>query len=199
VLEFYASRSPIFMAARFDAKRAADQGVQKGEGTPIHAVIPTPNPWVPLRILSLGRQPGELVQADVYLLTDREPTTLPQAETPSRNPIEQRGLIQEVSERASATLLADLRSDRGMRWLPERDMWLTYVRVNELAENLTHDLAIDASGYGQPDPVAAGLAPHVVADAGVRTVLWFVVATFAVLLIVASVERRRVLRRIAIS
>ena len=68
----------------------------------------------------------------------------------------QRGLIQEVSEPASTTLLADLRSDRGMKWLPESDMWLTYIRINETAGNLKHDLAIDASGYGRPSPVAAG-------------------------------------------
>ena len=42
VLEFYAERSPIFLAARFNAERAAEQGVQRGEGTPIHVVIPTP-------------------------------------------------------------------------------------------------------------------------------------------------------------
>jgi hypothetical protein len=196
VLEFYADRSPIFMAARFDAKRAATEGVQRGEGTPIHVVIPTPNPWVPLRILSLGRQPGELVQADVYLLTDREPATLPVAERPERGG-EQHGLIQEASAPASRALLADLRSDRGMKWLPDRDMWLTYVRVNEFAENLTHDLAIDASGYGQPDPVAAGLAPRG-ADPGVRTVVWFVVGTFAVVLGAAAIERRRVLGRVAV-
>jgi len=195
VLEFYASRSPIFLAARFDAQRAADQGVQRGEGTPIHVVIPTPNPWVPLRILSLGRQAGELVQADVYLLTDREPVTLPQAERRGGGE-DARGLIQEVSEPASRSLLSDLRSDRGMRWLPERDMWLTYVRVNELAENLGHDLAIDASGYGQPDPVAAGLAPRV-AEPGVRPVLWLVAVTFAVLFAAAAFERRRALGRVA--
>jgi hypothetical protein len=197
VLAFYADRSPIFMAARFDAERAANQGVQRGEGTPIHVVIPTPNPWVPLRILSLGRQPGELVQADVYLLTDREPATLPVAERPTRDGDEQHGLIQEVSAPASRTLLADLRSDRGMRWLPRRDMWLTYIRVNEFGEDLTHDLAIDASGYGQPDPVAAGLAPRA-ADPGVRTVMWFAVGTFAILLAAAAIERRRVLGRVAV-
>ncbi len=70
VLEFYASRSPIFMAVRFNVERADDQGVQEAQGTPVHVVIPTPNPWVPLRILGLGRKAGEIVQADVYLLTD---------------------------------------------------------------------------------------------------------------------------------
>ena len=80
VLAFYAERSPIFLAARFNAERAANRGVQTGQGTPIHIVIPTPSPWVPLRILALGRKASEVVQADVYLLTDRRPETLPQAE-----------------------------------------------------------------------------------------------------------------------
>jgi Uncharacterized protein conserved in bacteria (DUF2330) len=161
VLEFYAERSPIFMAARFNAGRAAAQGVQTGEGTPIHVAIPTPNPWVPLRILGLGRQEGELIQADVFLLTDSPPSTLPQAEGPTGDP-DQRGLIQEVSEPASPSLLRDLRSDDRMRWLPGSDLWLTYIRINEEAGRLTHDLAIDASGYGHPDPVAAGFARQLI-------------------------------------
>ncbi len=156
MLAFYAERSPIFLAARFDAKRAANRGVQSGQGTPVHIVIPTPNPWVPLRILALGLKSSQTVQADVYLLTDRRPETLPQAERAKSSAENQRGLIQEVSEPASGTLLADLRSDRGMKWLPESGMWLTYIRINETAANLKHDLAIDASGYGRPNPVAAG-------------------------------------------
>ena len=44
-----------------------------GDGTPVHVVIPTADPWVPLRILALGQQADDLVQADVFLLTDREP------------------------------------------------------------------------------------------------------------------------------
>ena len=51
---FYASRSPIFMAARFDAIRARDLGQQTGDGTPIMLTIPTDEPWVPVRILALG-------------------------------------------------------------------------------------------------------------------------------------------------
>ncbi len=101
VLEFYAERSPIFMAVKFDVGRANDQGVQQGQGTPVHVVIPTPNPWVPLRILALGRQDADLVQADVYLLTDVPPATLPLAVQPNGDP-DQRGLIQEVSEPASS-------------------------------------------------------------------------------------------------
>jgi hypothetical protein len=186
VLDFYAERSPIFLAARFNAERASKQGVQTGQGTPVHIVIPTTNPWVPLRILALGRQASELVQADVYLLTDREPETLPQAERPDRSADDQRGLIREVSEPASASLLADLRSDRGMGWLPADDMWLTYIRVNETAGNLTHDLAIDASGYGRPSPVAAGY-PAPAPGAASWPVVWTVLAAVLAIAVVIAV------------
>jgi hypothetical protein len=197
VLDFYAERSPIFLAARFNAERAENRGVQTGQGTPVHIVIPTPNPWVPLRILALGRQASELVQADVYLLTDRRPDTLPRAERSRGFGTDQRGLIQEVSEPASTSLLRDLRSDRGMDWLPASGMWLTYIRVNETAGNLTHDLAIDASGYGNPSPVAAGYPT----PEGVATwpVVWTVVAALlavAILMAVTDPAVRRAAERV---
>jgi Uncharacterized protein conserved in bacteria (DUF2330) len=155
VLDFYAQRSPVFLAVKFNAERAQRQGIAEGEGIPVHVVIPTPNPWVPLRILTLGQQPDNLVQADVYLLTDRRPATLPQAERSTGNS-NQRGMIQEVSESASQQLLRDLGSDAGMKWLPQSGMWLTYLKIDTPASQLTNDLAIDASGYGHPNPVAAG-------------------------------------------
>ena len=77
VLDFYAERSPIFLAASFDADAAAARGQAIGDGTPIHITIPTPNPWVPLRILGLGKADAERVEADVYLLTDAVPALLP--------------------------------------------------------------------------------------------------------------------------
>src|SRR6476646_7420798 len=77
VLDFYAARSQIFLAAAFDADAARNRGQQVGDGTPVHITIPTANPWVPLRILALGKTAQELVQADVYLLTDRAPALLP--------------------------------------------------------------------------------------------------------------------------
>jgi hypothetical protein len=190
VLEFYASRSPIFMAVRFNVERADDQGVQEGQGTPVHIVIPTPNPWVPLRILGLGRQAGEIVQADVYLLTDRRPATLPVAER-SNGDLSQPGIVQELSEPASESLMTDLRSDRGMRWMPEAGMWLTHLRINTPAEELTHDLAIDASGYDQPDPIAAGFVLPL-ADPGVQPIVWAVLATAVLLVVVGAATRRRV-------
>jgi hypothetical protein len=191
VLEFYAARSPIFMAVRFDVGRANDQGVQQGEGTPVHVVIPTPNPWVPLRILALGRHPQDLVQADVYLLTDRRPATLPLAEPATGDP-HQRGLIQEVSEPASTSLLSDLRSDRGMSWMPTSGMWLTKISVNSPASELTYDLAVDASGFGRPNPAAAGMAvaPPLDAELGWWPIAWIVLASIMVAA-AASVFGRR--------
>jgi hypothetical protein len=61
------------------------------------------------------------------------------------------------SEWASKQLLADLRSDRGMEWLPAKKMWLTFLEIDTPAGDLTYDLAIDATGAGQPSYVAAGL------------------------------------------
>ena len=197
MLAFYAERSPIFLAARFDAKRAATRGVQSGQGTPVHIVIPTPNPWVPLRILALGLKSSQTVQADVYLLTDRRPETLPQAERAKSSAENQRGLIQEVSEPASGTLLADLRSDRGMKWLPESGMWLTYIRINDTAANLKHDLAIDASGYGRPSPVAAGYP--VPTGAAPWSIVWTVIAALvavAFLMVVTDPAVRRQTARV---
>jgi hypothetical protein len=149
VLDFYARRSPIFLAAAFDPTRAAARGQAIGDGTPVHITIPTPNPWVPLRILALGKSGQERVDADVFLLTDRKPALLPSSDTP--------GLQLAHSAAATDLLLSDLRSDKGMEWVPS-SAWLTKVAVGAQASKLTYDLAIDASGQEAPSRVAAGLA-----------------------------------------
>lgn len=151
VLDFYAARSPIFLAAAFDADAAAERGQSLGDGTPVHITIPTDQPWVPLRILSLGKGAEERVEADVYLLTDRVPTILPAASTDS-------GLDLRHTAPASTALLDDLRSDRGMGWVPER-AWLMRLSVDAAAAELRYDLAVDATGVGRPSAVAAGLEP----------------------------------------
>lgn len=149
VLDFYAERSQIFLAAAFDADAAAERGQSIGDGTPIHITIPTEQPWVPLRILSLGKTGEERVDANVYLLTDRVPTILPAATKGS-------GLRLTHTAPARAALLDDLRSDRGMEWVPE-SAWLMKVEVDAQAVDLRYDLAIDATGAGAPSRVAAGL------------------------------------------
>jgi hypothetical protein len=147
VLDFYADRSPIFMAAKFNAAAAEERGQAIGEGTPIHLSIPTDNPWVPLRILGLGKQEIERVEADVFLLTEKEPELI----------IPSDGLILDRSEQGSDSLIADLRSDKGMEWIPEDGMWLSYLRVDSAAGDLTYDLAVDVQGEA-PSTVDAGLA-----------------------------------------
>ena len=149
VLDFYAARSPIFLAAVFDADAAAQRGEAVGDGTPVHITIPTDNPWVPLRILSLGKTAAERVDAAVYLLTDRSPTLLPA-------PTGDNGLSLGHSAPATGSLLDDLRSDRGMGWVPT-SAWLTQVRIDAAVPQLRFDLAIDASGAGAPSRVMAGL------------------------------------------
>jgi len=154
VLDFYANRSPIFMAASFDADAAAARGQAIGDGTPVHLTIPTANPWVPLRILSLGKTAGEIVQADVYLLTDQRPALLPDPDSI----LAAGGLKLTHSAAASNQLLTDLRSDKGMDWVPQ-SAWLTKVEIDAAATDLRFDLAIDASGAGKPSLRDAGFAP----------------------------------------
>ena len=108
VLDFYSQRSQVFMAARFDATRAQELGQRSGDGTPIMLTIPTDEPWVPLRILGLGLDRTQVVNADIFLLTDERPALL--APDP--------GVQVARSQAASAGLLADLRSDQGMSGCP---------------------------------------------------------------------------------
>jgi hypothetical protein len=145
VLDFYARRSPVFMAARFDASRAADLGQGAGDGTPIMLTIPTDEPWVPLRILALGLDDAQVVDADVFLLTDDAPQL--RAGGP--------GLDVARSAQASDVLLADLRSDKGMEWVPD-EMWLTYLQLRVDAGDLTYDLAVSTDAGRAPASVDTG-------------------------------------------
>jgi hypothetical protein len=147
VLDFYAERSPIFMAAKFDASRAKSLGQRSGDGTPIMLTIPTDAPWVPLRILGLGVEGDQEIEADVFLLTDEEPTLLAGG----------RGLTFGRNEPASSSLLADLRSDVGMEWMPD-EMWLSYLEVGATAGELDYDLAISPTDETLPTLVDAGIS-----------------------------------------
>ena len=188
VLEFYSQRSKIFMAARFDASRAAELGQSSGDGTPIMLTIPVDEPWVPLRILSLGLGKAQVVDADVFLLTDDRPM-LRAGET---------GLELARSDAASPDLLTDLRSDKGMGWMPD-DMWLTYLRVNTPAANLNYDLAVSTHDDVLPAARMVGIGLAGGPAAGSLTVtrsgfpVWDVVAiaggVLAVLTVVAVARR----------
>jgi hypothetical protein len=157
VLDFYARRSPVFMAARFDASRAAALGQRAGDGTPIMVTMRTDRPWVPLRILALGAQPQSRIQADVFLLTDSQPKLLAGG----------RGLSAERSGPASTSLLDDLRSDTGMGWVPDA-MWLTHLPLDSAARDLDYDLAIATGPRALPRLLDAGIsAPRAVVPAPV--------------------------------
>jgi hypothetical protein len=182
VLDFYADRSPIFMAARFDADAARERGQAVGDGTPVHLTIPTDNPWVPLRILALGRTQAETVQADVFLLTDEQPAMLPDPNGLLGTP----GLSLDHAAPASSQLLADLRSDDGMEWVPEA-AWLTKVAINAQASELKFDLAIDASGAGAPSLEDAGFVPFGPAPVPPNsTIVWVILLGLALSLPLAA-------------
>jgi Uncharacterized protein conserved in bacteria (DUF2330) len=139
MLDFYARRSPIFMAARFDASRARLLGQQTGDGTPIMLTIPVKRPWVPLRILSLGLTGSKVIDADVFLLTDKRPELL------AGGP----GVTMPRDEQANESLLTDLRTDKGMGWVPSK-MWFTYLHLKVAASELDYDLAISTTNGAVP-------------------------------------------------
>ena len=184
VLEFYAKRSPIFLAAVFDADAAAQREQSIGDGTPVHISIPTPNPWVPIRILALGKTGADRIDADVFLLTDRAPAFLPA-------PTGSNGLRLDHSDAATQSLLDDLRSDRGMSWVPA-DGWLTKIAVDASATQLSFDLAIDASGQGVPSWVQAGFdapAPIVIESATWTRAVVAAIVALGVLILVVTLGR----------
>ena len=174
VLDFYAQRSPIFLAAAFDGDAAAARGQNIGDGTPVHISIPTNNPWVPLRILSLGKTQSEVVQADVYMLTDQSPAMLPYPDGAN-------GMTLQHSAPATDQLLSDLRSDRGMEWIPDKG-WLTKIAIDAEAPQLAYDLAVDVSGANAPSRVAAGLEMPDASDPAVMDAMrWFAGMSFIAL------------------
>ena len=189
MLDFYARRSPIFMAARFDASRANKLGQNAGDGTPIMLTIPTKAPWVPLRILGLGLGRTKVVAADVFLLTDSRPKLLAGG----------RGLTLARDEPADDSLLADLRSDKGMAWIPSH-MWFTFLKLDVAAGVLDYDLAVSTRPGAVPSLTAAGVTASQARRIDVHAgwALWPIVvagaiglATFAI----GSVASRR--RRLA--
>jgi hypothetical protein len=185
VLDFYSQRSKIFMAARFDANRARELGQNSGDGTPIMLTIPTDEPWVPLRILSLGQDKARVIDADVFLLTDQRPMLR------TGGP----GLTLARSDAASSNLLADLRSDKGMQWVPE-DMWLTYLRVNAPAGDLDYDLAVSTHDGVLPSARMVGVAlpDQVATPSDTHFPAWDVVAITSGVLVVLTgfaIARRR--------
>jgi hypothetical protein len=183
ILDFYARRSPVFMAARFNAERAAELAQEPGDSTPIMATIPTDDPWVPVRILGLGADPDTRIEADVFLLTEDKPDLLTGGT----------GMTLNRREQASALLLDDLRSDVGMEWLPT-EMWLSYLSVDAPAGELDYDLAVSASPGERADFADTGVsAPEVIRVSSGAFVLWPIVTGIGagIVALTIGLSRRR--------
>ena len=133
------SRSPIFLAAAFDADAAAARGQAVGDGTPVHLTIPTDNPWVPLRILALGKSAAETRRGRRLPADRRAPGAAAGAGRVGDDGLDPRPQRAGHRRRCST----DLRSDAGMEWVPI-GAWLTKVRIDGSAAELAFDLAIDA-------------------------------------------------------
>ena len=144
MLDFYGSRSPYFLAARFDASAAEDDGFISGDGIPVQITIPTDRPWVPLHILHGALPDTDIIEADVFLLTPERPELLHGT-----------GLTVERSEPASDLLLDDLRSDTNMEWVPDAG-WFTFLALDVEAQELVYDLSVGVDGRA-PSFVDAGL------------------------------------------
>ena len=77
------------------------------------------------------------MEADLFLLTDAKPSAAPTFATLP-------GMSVVRSAWASSLLLHDLRSDRGMSWVP-RHMWFTALRLNAPATLVRYDLSADGA------------------------------------------------------
>ncbi len=144
MLSYYGSRSPYWMATRFDAEAALEAGFQAGDGIPVQVTIPTVRPWVPLHILHGAAADSEIIEADVFLLTPERPELL-----------HGEGLVLNQSKPADDLLLIDLGLEEGMEWIPG-DGWFTHLELNTAAENLTYDLSVGV-GEVSPSRLDAGL------------------------------------------
>lgn len=150
VLGRYSDAGAVFALAKFDALEANKRGLSEGQGTTIHFTIPASAPWIPLQILALGKGRTEVVDADLFVLTDQAPSLAPQIWTAP-------GMTLRHYGPAAASLLADLRSDKGMEWLPTHGMWFTALSLHTPALALRYDLSID--GGGPIEPFRAPVAP----------------------------------------
>jgi hypothetical protein len=152
ILGRYSSKGAIFALAKFDNEEAVRRGLAEGQGTVIHFTIPTPAPWIPLQILALGKGGPEIVNADLFVLTDHAPSLTPEV-------LDMTGVSVRAYRPASTELLGELRADRGMGWLPGEGMWLTALQMETPAALISHDLSIDGGGPAMPPLVSVPRVP----------------------------------------
>ena len=158
----YAKGSPIFMAAKYNAARAASQRLLFGDGAPVLITMKLAHPWVPFEVLAAGQQ----VQADLYFLTDQPVytnelgavlgisgvgTSVPGAE----------GFTMNFQEKMTDSLYRDLSTDRNMSWV-RSDSWLTYLSLDAPDKNVTYDMSLTPMGVVKVAPF--GTNPMAIVD-----------------------------------
>lgn len=158
----YAKGSPIFMAAKYNAARAASQRLLFGDGAPVLITMKLAHPWVPFEVLAAGQQ----VQADLYFLTDQPVytnelgavlgisgvgTSVPGAE----------GFTMNFQEKMTDSLYRDLSTDRNMSWV-RSDSWLTYLSLDAPDTKVTYDMSLTPMGVVKVAPF--GTNPMAIVD-----------------------------------
>jgi len=143
----YAQGSPIFMAVKYDTAAAQARGQTSGDGAPVLITMRTPHPWVPLEVLALD---GQVVHADLYLLTDQPLNSSAVGAVAGVSAVGAAipgapGLRVAFQERMTPTLYHDLSTDRNMGWV-RPDSWLTYLSLDAPAAAVTYDLSVTPDG-----------------------------------------------------
>lgn len=194
MLDFYAQRSPIFAAIRFDNERAAEQELTAGQGIPVRfSFADQDQAWIPVKVLGFDKRPDAEVVADLFLLTPGTPTILG-GHVPGTQVT-----FQQAYEPGSA-LVTDLTGDERAAWVPDA-FTLTRIDVRTEAQLLDWDVAARVGGV--PDTswafaTATAAAQHgelVAAAADDDTLLRWLAAGAGVVAIGALLELRRRARR----
>jgi len=158
----YAKGSPIFMAAKYNADRAAKQRLIFGDGAPVLITMKLPHPWIPFEVLAAGAQ----VQADLYLLSDKPVNTsewraLLGVSGVGSSVQGAEGFSLEFQEKMTDSLYKDLSSDKNMSWV-RRDSWLTYLTLSAPDDKVTYDMSVTPMGIVKVAPF--GTKPMAIVD-----------------------------------
>ena len=158
----YAKGSPIFMAAKYNADRAAKQRLIFGDGAPVLITMKIPHPWIPFEVLAAGAQ----VQADLYLLSDKPVNTSEWRALFGVSGVGSKvqgaeGFSLEFQEKMTDSLYRDLSSDKNMGWV-RRDSWLTYLALNAPDKKVTYDMSVTPMGIVKVAPF--GTKPMAIVD-----------------------------------
>jgi hypothetical protein len=162
----YAKGSPVFMAAKYNAGRAATQRLLFGDGAPVLITMKIPHPWIPFEVLAAGQQ----VQADLYLLSDKPVNTsewraMVGASGVGTTVAGAEGFTLQFQEKMTDSLYHDLSTDKNMSWV-RKDSWLTYLSLNAPDAKVTYDMSVTPMGVVKVAPF--GTKPMAIVDGSPR-------------------------------